>query len=167
VTPDKIVVKSPGGPVEPITLEQLQALNAPMLSRNPVLHFVYNRLGLAEERGLGLHTMRVTAVRAGLPLPIFTWEDPYLVLTLFRTLEAAGRGLTAASGHTLNQEEQAGLAFLASRSSTTRREFAEAMGLETRQAQRQLKRLVDMGLVRSEGQGPATRYVIRPVDRVI
>ena len=38
VTQDIIVVKSPGGPIEPITLEQLQSFSAPMLSRNPMLH---------------------------------------------------------------------------------------------------------------------------------
>ena len=37
VTPDTITVKSPGKPVEPITLEQMQSFDAPMLSRNPVM----------------------------------------------------------------------------------------------------------------------------------
>jgi ATP-dependent DNA helicase RecG len=35
VSPEKILVLSPGLPVEPITMEQLQAFDAPMLSRNP------------------------------------------------------------------------------------------------------------------------------------
>ena len=35
VTPDTITVKSPGKPVEPITLEQMQSFDAPMLSRKP------------------------------------------------------------------------------------------------------------------------------------
>lgn len=69
VTPDTIVIKSPGGPVEPITLEQLQSFNAPMLSRNPTLHYVFGKSELAEERGLGLKTMRESATQAGLPLP--------------------------------------------------------------------------------------------------
>jgi ATP-dependent DNA helicase RecG len=38
VTADTITVKSPGGPLPPITLEQLRSFNAPMLSRNPELH---------------------------------------------------------------------------------------------------------------------------------
>lgn len=45
VTPDTITVKSPGKPVEPITLEQMQSFDAPMLSRNPVLHYVFARNG--------------------------------------------------------------------------------------------------------------------------
>ncbi len=52
VAPDTIVVKSPGAPVPPITLEQKRSFNAPMLSRKPVLHYVFARMESAEERGL-------------------------------------------------------------------------------------------------------------------
>lgn len=41
VTPDTITIKSRGEPVPPFTLKQLQDFNAPMLSRNPVLHYVF------------------------------------------------------------------------------------------------------------------------------
>ena len=69
--------ESPGRLVEPITLEQMQSFNAPMLSRNPVLHYVFARMELAEERGLGLKSMKAHAEATGLPLPRYTWEDPY------------------------------------------------------------------------------------------
>jgi ATP-dependent DNA helicase RecG len=60
-TPETITVKSPGRPPAPITLEQMQSLTAPMLSRNPVLHFVFSQMDLAEERGLGLKSMKQRA----------------------------------------------------------------------------------------------------------
>ena len=63
VTPDQIEIRSPGGPVEPVTLKQMQSFNAPMLSRNPVLHYVFARMELAEERGLGLVSMKRRARR--------------------------------------------------------------------------------------------------------
>ena len=66
VTADTITVKSPGKPVEPITLAQLQAFDAPMLSRNPILHYVFARMELAEERGLGLKSMKARAEAAGM-----------------------------------------------------------------------------------------------------
>jgi ATP-dependent DNA helicase RecG len=53
VTSDTVVIRSPGGPIEPITLEQLRSFNAPMVSRNPILHVVFAKMELAEERGLG------------------------------------------------------------------------------------------------------------------
>ena len=49
-----IKVKSPGGPIPPITLDQLNAFSAPMKSRNPQLHYVFARMGMAEEQGFGL-----------------------------------------------------------------------------------------------------------------
>lgn len=61
-----IEVMSPGAPVTPITIEQLQTFDAPMLSRNPVMHFVFASMQLAEERGLGLKSMKTTATAAGM-----------------------------------------------------------------------------------------------------
>ncbi len=75
VTAETITVKSPGRPLAPITLEQLQSFTAPMLSRNPILHYVFAQMDLAEERGLGLKSMKERAERAGLPLPAYTWQD--------------------------------------------------------------------------------------------
>lgn len=159
VTPDAIVVKSPGGPIEPITLEQLQSFNAPMISRNPRLHAVFSKMELAEERGLGLKSMRSRAVEAELPLPRYTWEDPYLVLTLYRSPEAAAIDLSAGASSKLNQEEQKGWAFLASRTGTTQSEYARNLGITARTAQRHLTHFVELGLLRRVGAGPATEYL--------
>src|SRR5690606_13156759 len=82
-SPGKVVVMSPGAPVEPITMQQLAAFDAPMLSRNPVMHFVFAKMKLAEERGLGLRSMRARASAAGLPLPSYTYKAPYVVLTMY------------------------------------------------------------------------------------
>ncbi|MCX6873595.1 MAG: hypothetical protein NTW21_07280 [Verrucomicrobia bacterium] len=51
VNAETITIKSPGGPIPPITLEQLRSFTAPMKSRNPVLHYVFARMGMAEECG--------------------------------------------------------------------------------------------------------------------
>lgn len=159
VTPDAIVVKSPGGPIEPITLEQLQSFNAPMISRNPRLHAVFSKMELAEERGLGLQSMKNRAAEAGLPLPKYTWEDPYLVLTLYRSPEGAAEGLGKGVIAKLNQEEQKGWAFLASRTGTTQSEYADNLGVTARTAQRHLSHFVELGLLRRVGRGPAIEYL--------
>lgn len=158
VTSDTITVKSPGMPVEPITLEQMRAFNAPMLSRNPILHFVFARMELAEERGLGLKSMRTRAQAAGLALPRFAWEEPYLVLTLFRTAESAARALAPAVLRELTPEERGGWSFLAGRTSVLQREYAQHLGVTARTAQRHLTHFVELGLLRRRGKGPATRY---------
>ncbi len=160
VTPDTITVKSPGRPVEPITLEQMQSFTAPMLSRNPVLHFVFARMEMAEERGLGLKSMRHGAEQAGLPLPRYSWDDPYLVLTLFRTAEGATRVLAEAVLRELTPEERKGWSFLAGQTSVTQNEYAQHMGVTARTAQRHLTHFVELGILRRRGQGRATKYEV-------
>ena len=158
VTPDTITIKSPGEPVPPITLKQLQDFNAPILSRNPVLHYVFAKMELAEERGLGLKSMKARASDVGLPLPKYAWENPYLALTLFRSAAAAVAGLPPAVRDGLNDDERASWEFIASRQSVTSPELMERMGFDERKAQRVLRKLLDSNLIRRLGRGPATHY---------
>ncbi|MCX6100321.1 MAG: hypothetical protein NTV92_02650, partial [Candidatus Bipolaricaulota bacterium] len=160
VTPNTVAIKSPGGPVEPITLEQLQSFNAPMLSRNPVLHYVFARMGMAEERGLGLKSMRSGAENAGLPLPKYTWENPYLVLTLLRSREAAVSALPPSVLAALTDSERAGWQWLAVRGRAKSSEYAEAIQVEDRTGRRHLTRFLELGLVRKTGSGPSTEYEV-------
>lgn len=163
VTADRVTVMSPGLPVEPITLEQMQSLDAPMLSRNPVLHYVFSQMKLAEERGLGLRSLRRQATRAELPLPRYRWQAPYLVLTIYRSAEALARQL---AGPGIMQELNAAAAeswrVAALRDSISTRELMAGTGFDERKAQRALKSLQEARLLRSIGNGRATRYV--PAD---
>lgn len=155
-----IIIKSPGGPLPPVTLEQMKSLNAPMLSRNPQLHYVFRQMGLAEEAGLGLKTFRAVGEKYDLPLPTYSFEDPYLVLTLFRTKESVVHALSPDLLKSLNSDERAGWEFLTSRISTTQKEYAYKMGFDNRKAQRHLKKFVDLGLIARRGAGPATEYLV-------
>jgi len=163
VDPDTITVKSPGGPLPPITLAQLQAFNAPMLSRNPELHYVFAQMEMAEERGLGIQSLKKRAQELALPLPRYNWDDPYLALTLFRDLESAARGLPTSVADSLNEHEKRGWQFIASKTEFTRADYEEHMGVNKRTAQRHLKRFAELGLLRPIGSGPASKYeVTRP-----
>jgi len=160
VTPDTVVIKSPGAPVKPITLEQLQSFSAPMISRNPVLHYVFARMGMAEERGLGLKSMRGGAESAGLPLPKYTWDNPYLVLTLFQNREAATRALPPSVLEALTDSQRNGWQWLAVRGKVKASEYAEAMQVEDRTGRRHLNRFLELGLVKKTGSGPSTEYEV-------
>lgn len=160
VTADTITVKSPGGPLPPITLEQLQAFNAPMLSRNPELHYVFARMEMAEERGLGIKSLRNQAVQLSLPLPRYGFEDPYLVLTLFRNPEAAAHVLSQEVLDSLSKAEQKGWQWLVTKGKAKSSQYAVAMDVEDRTARRHLNRFVKLGMVRKTGSGPATEYEV-------
>ena len=159
VTQDTISIMSPGRPVEPITLDQMKSFNAPMLSRNPVLHYVFSRMELAEERGLGLRSLRQGAEAAGLPLPQFLWTAPYLTLTLYRSAAALAADVAGpAVMDSLTPDQEAAWGIVAGRESITTRALMDHMELNERKAQRLMRSLQDAGLVNRVGEGRATRY---------
>ncbi len=160
VTADTITVKSPGGPLPPIKLEQLQAFNAPMLSRNPELHYVFARMEMAEERGLGIKTLENQALQFQLPLPKYAFEDPYLVLTLFRSPESAVLAINERVVENLSADELSAWQFVALKDSIRSRDLMEKLEFDERKAQRVLKKLMGLNLVRRVGKGPATRYEV-------
>jgi len=158
VTAHTITVKSPGGPLPPITLEQLKSFNAPMLSRNPELHYVFARMEMAEERGFGIKSLKNRAEQLGLPLPRYAFEDPYLVLTLFRNQEAALRSLANSVQEALTEAERKGWQWFSTKGKGKSGQYAKAMQIEDRTARRHLNRFVELGLVRKTGSGPSTEY---------
>lgn len=162
ISPDNIQIMSPGAPPSPITLAQMKSFTAPMLSRNPQLHYVFSQMGLAEERGLGMNTLKSLPQTLGLPVPKYSFVEPYLVLHLFSTAESVAVTLEPSALDSLNDDEKDGWKYLTSRMATTGPEYAEALGFDERKAQRQLKKFIDLGLLRRIGQGRASRYEVNP-----
>jgi len=160
VTEHTITIKSPGAPLPPITLDQMKSFTAPMLSRNPKLHYVFRQMGLAEEAGLGLKTFKSVTERYHLPLPKYTFEDPYLVLTLYRSMESAAQTLPTEILESLNKDEIAGWQYLSSNIATTKTEYAKQLKFDDRKAERHLKKFVDLGILRRIGTGRSTKYQV-------
>ncbi len=129
-----------------------------MLSRNPELHYVFARMDMAEERGLGIKLLRNQAERLGLPLPKYTFEAPYLVLTLYRTPEAAATTLAPEVLESLSKAEQEGWRWMATKGRAKSGQYAKAMRVEDRTARRHLNRFGELGLVKKTGSGPSTQY---------
>lgn len=155
-----IKIKSPGAPISPITLEQLQAFNAPMLSRNPQLHYIFTRMGLSEERGLGMSTIRSVPESLELPLPQYSFENPYLVLQIFSKREGVIENLDQETLAALTAEEIEGWKYVTSKLSLTSTDYSEAFDFDNRKSQRQLTKFVDLGLLRRIGKGKATHYEV-------
>ena len=161
VTADTVTVRSPGAPLSPITMEQMQAFNAPMYNRNPKLQFAFSGTKLVEGRGLGMRTLGSAAARHGLPVPKYTFDGLYLNLTIYRHARAAVGALKAAVLRAMNEDERSSWEFLATKTSVLRKEYAQHMGFDARKAQRHLKRLVELGLLRKVGASSSTEYEVR------
>ncbi|MGJ3244099.1 MAG: ATP-binding protein [Opitutales bacterium] len=157
---DTITIRSPGAPIDPTTVEQLQSFSAPMVSRNPRLHAVFSTMELAEERGLGLKSMRTKATEAGLPLPKFSYNAPYLDLTLYRTAKAATQSLPEETLDQLTKSERKGWEWVVSKQTVTTGEYETALGVSNRTALNHLKKFTELGLAKRIGSGPSTEYQV-------
>jgi len=155
-----VVIMSPGYPPSPITVEQLQSFDAPMLSRNPSLHYVFAKMELAEERGLGIKSLKSQATQAGLPLPKYAFNDPYLELTLYRSREASVKTMSQELLDSLTDSEKAGWEWLATTRAASAREYAAVFKVTDRTARRHLSHFLELGLVRKSGSGPHTEYEV-------
>jgi ATP-dependent DNA helicase RecG len=162
ITPEKVIVRSPGSPIPPVTLEDLQNFKATSISRNKSLALIFNMMKYMEETGVGMDTYREMRDKYKLPLPIITYESPNLVVTFPRTPDAI-RSLESKAGiENLNNEELAGLDFVKSRGKVSRKEYEDYFGFNERKANRHLKKLVALGLIGDNGKKPTSpnyRYV--------
>ena len=142
--PDRIVIQSPGLPIEPITLEQLQKFEAPTLSRNPLIHRVFSRLKLAEEQRLGMRTLEQF-----LPKPKFSWNDPYLKLEISKPSTVGNEELTSGEQKALYWLQKGG-------GSST--EYAKYGQIDPKTARERLSSLAEKGLATRSGKARGTRY---------
>ncbi len=159
ISDETVEVRSPGEPVTPITLDQMRSLRAPSLSRNPRLHFVFSKLGLAEERGLGLKTFSRRAAELALPAPTYEWDAPYLSLVIPLSPEAV---LTEEQRADLSSRHRLGWEWLVGQPSASTREYAEALDMAVSTAQKHMARFQRLGLIRQIGRGRNTRYAVVP-----
>jgi hypothetical protein len=148
-------IKSPGLPQRPVTLKQLQDFSASALSRDPILHYVFAHMRLAEERGLGLKSLKARAEELGLTRPAYTWDAPYLVLTLYRSPESASSSLDAKVRDALSADELSGWEQLTRLEVVAAPKYADAIGVDIRTAQRHLRHFTELGLLRRVGKGRA------------
>ena len=82
-------------------------MDLPSISRNPKIMFVYNRMGLAEARGIGLRNMK-RLPDSGFPLPTFKLTGNILEIAFVRdsTLIPELKGFSAKD---LTREDRDGL----------------------------------------------------------
>jgi ATP-dependent DNA helicase RecG len=161
VTTDTVTVRSPGAPLIPVTIEQMQAFTAPMYNRNPKLQFAFGGTKLVEGRGFGMRTFGTAAAKHGLPVPKYAFDGIYLNLTIYRHAQAAVTALGEAVLSQLNKSERAGWEWLAAKGSAKSSEYAVGIKADARTARRHLNQFHKLGLVRKTGSGPMKQYQIK------
>ncbi len=151
--PDRIEVRSPGGLLPGITLDDLVAMRVTSIPRNLVLSgFLRDIPGYMERVGSGIRFM-INEMRAlKLPDPEFTEQFDFMVL--FRN------GLVMEAESDLNPRQQIGLRIVREKGSISTSEYCAATGTSDRTAYRDLQDLVERGLLISRGKKRAARYYL-------
>jgi ATP-dependent DNA helicase RecG len=160
INSDSIVINSPGAPLPSISLEQLNTFKAPSLSRNPIIAYVFNEMEYMEETGLGMSTLKSLNEKYDLPLPEYTFEEPFLKLTFPKTFDAVKKVSKHTGVVNLNNEELKGYEFIKSKVEIKRSDYEEHFEFDKKKAERHLNKMVEEDLIERKGAGRSTYYVI-------
>jgi ATP-dependent DNA helicase RecG len=166
---DRAVILSPGLPPMPLTLAALRKGKYRPCSRNPVLAQCLSYFHRIEERGSGFRRMRDQMLDHGLDQPQIGTDTGYFQVTFsgpgddverIRVPEA--RLLVTPSVEAqMNERQRRIVARVLESGSVTRRWCVAEFKVANDTAGRDLKSLVDLGLLAAQGEGRAVRYVPR------
>jgi len=159
INSEKIIIRSPGLPVAPLTIDDIKTMDLPSISRNPKIMYVFNRMGMAEQRGIGLRSLK-RLPKLGFPLPQFKLKGKILEIVFGRdsSLIAEMRGFDNLD---ITTEDREGLYFIQQNNSVTVNDYASHFGLTNKTAQRRLADLVEKDLLVKEGKNRWTKYQLR------
>lgn len=158
---DRILIKSPGLLLEPLTLTRIRQLNAPPFSRNPRIAQTLNFIELIEEKGSGLQRMNSFLINSGLNPPIFQFDSGYFVV-MFLGKEYKKGTIKIAPDILLklDKRQRKLIDYIIQNGSITSAECAKKFSIDQSTARRHLSNLEKMGLVEKRGKSTATRYVL-------
>lgn len=156
---EKIIVRSPGMPMPPLTIEDIRTMDLPSISRNPKIMYVYNRMGLAEQRGIGLRNMK-RLPKYGFPLPTFNMKGNILEIVFVRDASLIPE-LKGINTHGLTKEDRSGLFFIQQNEPIAVKDYAKHFGLTDKTAQRRIAGLFERGLLEKEGDNRWVKYRIK------
>jgi len=163
ITPEKIEVRSPGEPISPNTLKDLQNFTAISQTRNPELAYIFNIMRLMEETGVGMETYRTMREKYDLPLPIITYKNPNLIVTFPRTLRGVKESYSDKDLGTLTDPQIKGFEWIKAQGEVSTREYSAHFNIGYKTAQRHLAKIKELGLITDNGEdinSPNYRYVI-------
>lgn len=114
----------------------------------------------AEEKGFGMSTLKSINKEFKLPLPSYSFKNPFLILTFPRNVEALNEIIGKESIMELNDVELVAFEIFRNQKHLSKLEFAQQNSLSFRSAERLLKKFSDLKLIKKRGSGKATDYII-------
>jgi ATP-dependent DNA helicase RecG len=143
--PSAVVIRSPGGLPEPVTVENIREASS---ARNLVVIKVLRALGLAEDAGRGVDVMQDTMANEMLEPPKF----------LDRGHEARGGAPAPARRGALRGPDRIALVHAARGEVLTNKQLRELLPVDSGEAREILHRLRDEGFLKQRGQRGGATY---------
>jgi ATP-dependent DNA helicase RecG len=155
---DRVEVSSPGIPKFPI--EKFYEFTVPSVSRNQKITFIFNKMHLVEERGLGMKELK--ALKAAGNPPDFKIEHDFFITVIYREKKTTKKSdfVVDNTFEGLNDDEIKGYKYLHIQKRVSKKQYAENFKIDEKKAQRHLSKFKELKLVKQEGKGPSTMYVL-------
>lgn len=167
---DRIEIASPGYPLRPLTPARLRRGGYRPCSRNPLISQTLATLSLMEQRGTGFARMRDAMLDHGLDEPVIAQQDGFFVVTLpgpagnfdrIKTPAMVTGPVTPAIEARLNERQKRIIARVAAEGTVTRGWCVTEFNVANDTAGRDLKALIEMGLLEMVGKGRAVHYIAK------
>lgn len=157
--PSSVVIRSPGGLPEPVTVENMRETSA---ARNLVVIRVLRRFGLAEDEGLGVDVMQDAMVDEMLDPPRFVdnGHEVTVELPIRSAVAPVERAWVRELEHrgTLHGADRIALVYAARGEILTNARVREILGVDADDARETLRRLRDEGFLEQRGQRGGATY---------
>jgi ATP-dependent DNA helicase RecG len=111
-------------------------------------------MGYMEESGFGMEIFRSLAEKYNLPLPEYSYNNPFLILTFPRNIEAVKKVSKEKAITKLTKEEIAGFEWVKSKREVSTKQYADHFSYSQRTATRHLVKMHHLGLLSDNGENP-------------
>lgn len=164
IYPDKIEIQNPGGLYGPVTVDRLGEPGV-QSARNALLARFMEELGPMENRGSGIQTILKAMRQAHVAPPRFEDRGTYFKVTFLNhtllTDDVLNWLQEYASDPALNDRQRYALAYLKTEGNRlVNRDYQMLNNVDPIQASRELRGLVDAGLLEPVGNRGGTYYVL-------
>ncbi len=167
---NRIVLASPGLLPQPLTLEMVRAFKYRPISRNPIIARALFDSKLMEERGSGFKRMHDMTENYGLKPPAFDYDSGYFTVTFHGPEDILKLNpsrlnvvfeIPSDKLSQLTPRQKNILQYVLQRARITSEECTREFEVTRDTANRDFKRLINLGLIVQKGSGRATHYILK------
>ena len=159
---DRIEFNSPGPLPGPVTVENILEQQ---YSRNPRIVRVLFEMGYIEEVGMGMDNVYRWLAEASQPEPALRDTGASFIITLYRLdiekvlAEEKAKAIDLVTLG-LNQRQQEAVEYVLKQGRITNREYRGLTGVSRRWATKEIREMVDLGILTVQGTGRAIHYMM-------